>query len=168
MGKGRAPSLLAGFVLAVSSWCTVARGQEDALPQLYLRGQPVYLRGQLLDGKGRVVGIEEGDNGFRYRTPGLERAARISARVPRGELQRKRLAMYSPAATTLPGLAPRPAAGSGRERGPGPRRPDPRASGALPKDDTVWSLWPWVLSLVAGAGAWALGRSRSRRFPHRT
>lgn len=162
MRRAAARGLLAAVAFAGIG--AVAVAQEDTLPQLYLRGQPVYVRGQLLGESARVVGIEQGDNGFRYRTPALERAAKLAARVPRGELYRKRMAMYSPAATTLPGLGSRPPV---LPRGEPMRRPTPSQARppAAPREDPAGSSWPWVLALAVGAGAvWLL---RRLRFAHR-
>ncbi len=59
--------------------------------QLKSRNRTVIHPGEPL----RVVGLEEGDNGFRDRTPLLENAEGMASAVDLKELRERRLAMYT-------------------------------------------------------------------------
>jgi len=58
---------------------------------LWMRGREILHNGDPLD----LVGLEEGDNGFRHRTPILEQSDRAVAMVDFDENYRRRLTMYS-------------------------------------------------------------------------
>lgn len=67
----------------------VVSKEEDQT--LWMRGREILHEGDPLD----LVGLEEGDNSFRHRTPILEQSDRAVAMVDLDENYRRRLAMYS-------------------------------------------------------------------------
>ena len=147
------------WLAAGALWMTLpgAASAQDPTPQLYLRGQPVYVRGQVVGEEARVVGREEGDNRFRYSTPALERAIKVAKRVPRGELYRKRLAMYAPGASDSPGVGELPVASS-RARA----RVESSGGQAVADGPGTWRPWLW-LAVVTVLGGVGLALARRRR-----
>lgn len=119
----------------------VVSGEVDR--QLWLRGREILHNGDPLD----VIGLEEGDNGFRQRTPILEQSDRAVAMVDPDENRRRRLAMYSDRGSFTEPLAFSAVAASGSRFGKG----GPELRPSVPAEEAEGGshhLLLWVGSVV--------------------
>ncbi len=154
----------AAIVVFTLAGCALA--QEPAQPLFQQDSRPMTPLDTTLDGVWRdrgelrgelpveLVGIEQGDNSFRARTPALERSDRAVARVDEEALRERRLAILAGEsfdATPLPQVA------DAAPPAPAPRRELP----AAPPESGGWRV-PAVIGVFALLLAW-VGRSiRSR------
>jgi hypothetical protein len=103
-----------------------------------------------------LVGIDEGNPGFRDRTPTLARNVGVAVEVDLDELREQRLAMYTSghvARRPVRALAP---GGSERERGAAPAVPS--APPATPAKPWFRSTWVFVAGAVAAVAVAVLRR----------
>ena len=158
--RGRSNCLLA-FTAAL---CSVV-APVGATPQAGHRSVPDGASAKILEARDRValhpalvptvvVGLEQGDNSFRHRTPGLAQGDLAPAMIDVDLNRNRRLAMYEGNSFTRP---VRPAAGSraGNERthGEGSEGPEPAP---VPDDgrgtaSRLWLLVPGLLLLASFA-----------------
>jgi len=82
------------------------RNPPDRDQHLYLRGQDLRELGITNEGDTNLHGREEGDNGFRDRTPALDRSDRKTKRVDQDKLYAQRLALYENPGALPAGIAP--------------------------------------------------------------
>lgn len=88
--------------LTGSSLCAQGGQPSDQQQRLYLRGQDLRELGIMNEGDTQLHGREEGENGFRDRTPALDRSDRKTRQVDQEALYAQRLALYE-----NPGARPR-------------------------------------------------------------
>ncbi len=131
------------FSLAVLLSGTGVRAQEvedqHVRFPVYIRGVEIRMPSEMHTGPIRLVGMEQGDNGFRHRTPALERSDRVAAEVDHTELYRRRIAMYAGEQPDLddPGEESAVHPGAATPEAEPPPRPSPRRGVGLAMMCTV-------------------------------
>ncbi|GEM_PF-4085698 len=128
--------------------------QGDLEESLRVRGMPLRLVEELREKAPKLIGREEGENGFRKRTPLLNKAKGRGRKVDVEVLRRRKMAMYEEGAVfhdAVPFVGPTPE----------PLRPKKVAKPKLEEEGTAW--WKICASLgllaISGTFAWISLRS---------
>lgn len=147
----------AGRVLAALALCLALAGGTRAAQRSVEDMRDV---GKILNEQDRVklhpgdplhvVGIEEGDNGFRERTPALLRSDRVVTLVDPEASRARKLALYEGHVFSRPLATVDVARSSGAEAPPRPR-PDTLAKRATTTDPAISSTW-LIVSCFAAIG----------------
>jgi hypothetical protein len=137
--------------------------REPVMPKVFIHGAEARLPSDMRAAPVQLVGIEDGGNGFRHRTPFLADGERRSAAVDVEKLRQRRLAVYpepvdedpaAPAAEVAENVEPVPEAAA-----PAPREAprDVRRSVAMFRTVTIGT----ALAVLLGIGVLLLMRRRT-------